>query len=42
IKSLLADFETDPSKLWSTNIFGKSLNELVSEGVQAKLLHMPQ
>ena len=38
----LADFETDPGKLWSTNIFGKSLNELVSEGVQAKLLHMPQ
>ena len=42
IKSLLADFETDPGKLWGTNIFGKSLNELVSEGVQAKLLHMPQ
>ena len=42
IKSLLADFETDPGKLWSTNIFGKSLNELISEGVQAKLLHMPQ
>ena len=42
IRSLLADFETDPGKLWSTNIFGKSLNELVSEGVQAKQLHMPQ
>lgn len=42
IRSLLADFETDPGKLWNTNIFGKSLNELVSEGVQAKLLHMPQ
>ena len=42
IRSLLADFETDRGKLWNTNIFGKSLNELVSEGVQAKLLHMPQ
>lgn len=42
IKSLLRDFESDPGKLWNTNIFGKSLNELVSEGVQAKLLHMPQ
>ena len=42
IKSLLSDFETAPGKLWSTNILGKSLNELVSEGVQAKLLHMPQ
>ena len=38
----LSDFETAPGKLWSTNIFGKSLNELVREGVQAKLLHMPQ
>ena len=41
IKSLLKDFEGDPGKLWSTNIFGKSLNELVNEGLQAKLLHMP-
>lgn len=41
IKNLLKDFEGDPGKLWSTNIFGKSLNELVSEGVQTKLLHMP-
>lgn len=42
IKSLLSDFETDPGKLWGTNIFGKSLSELVGEGLQAKLLHMPQ
>lgn len=42
IKSLLQDFESDPGKLWNTNIFGKSLNELVNEGLQAKLLHMPQ
>ena len=42
IRSLLKDFEADPGKLWGTNIFGKSLNELVNEGLQAKLLHMPQ
>ena len=42
IKSLLSDFENAPGKLWNTNIFGKSLNELVNEGLQAKLLHMPQ
>lgn len=42
IRNLLKDFEGDPGKLWSTNIFGKSLNELVNEGLQAKLLHMPQ
>ena len=42
IHSLLSDFEHDPQKLWGTNIFGKSLSELVGEGLQAKLLHMPQ
>lgn len=42
IHSLLQDFEKDPGKLWKTDIFGKSLNELVNEGLQAKLLHMPQ
>ena len=42
IKSILQDFENDPGKLWNTNIFGRSLNELVNEGLQAKLLHMPQ
>lgn len=42
IRSLLQDFESDPGKLWGTNIFGKSLSELVGEGLQAKLLHMPQ
>ena len=41
IQGLLKDFESDPSMLWSTNIFGKSLNELVNEGLQAKLMHMP-
>ena len=41
-RSLLAGFEDDPEKLWESNIFGKSLHELVNEGLQNKLLHMPQ
>ena len=41
VKSLLADFEEDPGKIWQSNIFGKSLHELVNEGLQNKLLHMP-
>ena len=40
--SLLGDFEADPERLWESNIFGKSLHELVNEGLQNKLLHMPQ
>ncbi len=31
-RSLLAGFEDDPEKLWESNIFGKSLHELVNEG----------
>jgi len=42
VHSLLADFEDDPLKIWQSNIFGKSLHELVNEGLQGKLLHMPQ
>ncbi len=36
-RSLLAGFEDDPEKLWESNIFGKSLHELVNEGLQNKL-----
>ncbi len=42
VQSLLQDFESDPVKLWESNIFGKSLHELVNDGLQNKLLHMPQ
>ena len=42
VQSLLADFEADPIKLWESNIFGKSLHELVNDGLQNKLLHIPQ
>ena len=35
------EFEEDPSRLWETNMFGKSLHALISEGLQGKLLHMP-
>lgn len=39
---LLKEFETDPKKLWSSNIFGKSLHELVNEGLHNKLSRMPE
>ncbi len=38
---LLEEFEEDPVKIWDSNIFGKSLNELVNEGLHAKLSKMP-
>ncbi len=41
IKYLLDGFEDDPSKIWESNIFGKSLDDLVNEGLKTKLMHMP-
>ena len=38
---LLREFETDPHRIWETNMLGKSLYELVNEGLHAKLAHMP-
>ncbi len=38
---LLDEFNTDPAKIWESNIFGKSLYELVNEGVNNKLSKMP-
>ena len=41
VKYLLREFEEEPGKIWESNIFGKSLNELVNEGIRSKLDHMP-
>ena len=41
VRSMLQEFEEDPIRIWESNIFGKSLHELVNEGLQGKLLHMP-
>ena len=42
VRYILSEFEEDPQKIWQTNIFGKSLNELVQEGIQGKLYKMPE
>ena len=38
---LLQEFEENPAKIWESNIFGKSLHELVNEGLHNKLYRMP-
>jgi len=39
---IMNEFENNPAKIWETNIFGKSLNDLVREGIQNKLYNMPE
>jgi stage IV sporulation protein A len=41
IMYLLKEFEENPTKIWESNIFGKSLHELVNEGLHNKLYRMP-
>ncbi|MBW7574012.1 stage IV sporulation protein A [Caproiciproducens faecalis] len=41
IMYMLKEFEESPSKIWESNIFGKSLHELVNEGLHNKLYRMP-
>ena len=41
VKYLLSGFENDSSGIWETEIFGKSLNDLVREGLSTKLMRMP-
>ena len=41
IMYLLDGFDDNPTKIWESNIFGKSLHELVNEGLHNKLYKMP-
>ena len=42
VKYLLSQFENDPQGIWNTEMFGKSLHELVNEGLSSKLGSMPK
>lgn len=41
VQYLLSEFDGAPEKIWQSNLFGKSLHELVSEGLNNKLKRMP-
>lgn len=42
INYLMKDYDTDPSNIWKSEIFGRSLDVIVKEGIQAKLSLMPE
>ncbi|MBM7633539.1 stage IV sporulation protein A [Geomicrobium sediminis] len=42
IRYLMQDFEENPLSIWNSDIFGRSLNSIVREGIQAKLSLMPE
>ncbi len=42
VRYMLKEFEEEPGKIWESNVLGKSLYELVNEGLHTKLDHMPE
>lgn len=41
VKNLVRDFEAQEGSIWDTKLFGKSLYDLVSDGLTSKLSHLP-
>ena len=41
VNYLLQEFEGDTTKIWQSNIFGRSFHEIVGDDLQAKLRRMP-
>lgn len=41
VASMLANFENNPLEIWQSNLLGNSLQELVNQGLNAKLLNIP-
>ena len=42
INYIMRDYDNDPSSIWKSEIFGRSLDVIVKEGIQAKLSMMPE
>ena len=42
INYLMKDYETDPTNIWRSEIFGRSLDVIVKEGIQSKLSVVPE
>ncbi|HHX93569.1 MAG TPA: stage IV sporulation protein A, partial [Tenericutes bacterium] len=42
INYIMKDYEKDPNSIWDSEIFGRSLNVVIKEGIQAKLALMPE
>ncbi len=42
IRNLMSEFEEDPGKIWDSKIFGKSLYELVNDGLHSKVDHLSE
>ncbi|MBR1385674.1 MAG: stage IV sporulation protein A [Bacilli bacterium] len=42
INSLMKDYDSNPQNIWKSEIFGRSLDAIVQEGIQSKIALMPE
>ena len=42
VNYLLKDQDTDPQSIWKSEIFGRSIDNIIQEGIQAKVAMMPE
>ena len=41
INHMLKDYETDPEKVWNSEIFGRKLCDVINDGIRAKINSIP-
>lgn len=41
-RRIVEEFESDPSKVWNTEFLGRPMQDLIKEGIESKLAHMPE
>ncbi len=42
LDKIMADYDKDPTGIWNSEIFGRTLNEVVNDGIRAKLYLLPE
>lgn len=42
VRFMLSEMSEDPKKIWDINMFGRSMYDMVNDGMKAKLEHMPK
>ena len=42
IDEILAEYDSQPDKIWKLNIFGRTVDQLINEGMTGKLYRMPE
>ena len=42
IEDVMKEYDTNPEKIWDLNIFGRTLDSLVNEGMSNKIYRMPE